>query len=202
MPSRGASRRGVCRVGARSRLRTCSGVPISGRRLAPVSRSAERLPADSRRTRRSPARRSPAPGTASHRFSPLQGGVSPPAPQKSVCDDPRRPEAEWGAASQHGTVAAVLPHFATGQLHPSGALHSHGHTRGTENGSVDLRVCNSLMLPAAICGSVEAASVLRYAHHLDTAVRSGSATAVPTVAALQPRRRRRCNSPMSEILLH
>jgi hypothetical protein len=31
------------------------------------------------------------------------------------------------------------------------------------------------MPAAAICGGVEAASVLRYAHHLATAVRSGSA---------------------------
>jgi hypothetical protein len=58
------------------------------------------------------------------------------------------------------------------------------------------------MLPAAICGGVEAAGVLRYAHHLDTAVRSGSAPDVLTVVAQQPRRRRRFNSAMSEILLH
>src|SRR5207344_229717 len=135
----------------------------------------------------------------SHHFSPLEGVVPPPAPRKSVRGDPRRPEAEWGAASQHGTVAAVLPHFATGHLHPPGALHSRGHTRRPENGSGDLLVCNYLMLPAAICGSVGAASVLRYAHHRATAVRSGSATDVITVAALQPRRRRRCNSAMSEI---
>jgi hypothetical protein len=58
------------------------------------------------------------------------------------------------------------------------------------------------MLPAAICGGVEAASVLRYAHHLATAVRSGSAPDVLTVVAQQPRRRRRFNSAMSEVLLH
>ena len=38
------------------------------------------------------------------------------------------------------------------------------------------------MLPAAICGGVEPASVLRYADHLTTAVRSGSATHVLTVS--------------------
>jgi hypothetical protein len=58
------------------------------------------------------------------------------------------------------------------------------------------------MLPAAICGGVEPASVFRYADHLTTAVRSGSATHVLTISAQQPRRRRRFNSAMSEILLH
>jgi hypothetical protein len=58
------------------------------------------------------------------------------------------------------------------------------------------------MLPAAICGGMKHASVLRYADHLVTAVRSGSATNVLTVSAQQPRRHRRFNSAMSEILLH
>jgi hypothetical protein len=42
------------------------------------------------------------------------------------------------------------------------------------------------MLTAAICGGAEAASVFRYAHHLATAVRSGSAAV--SVVAQQPRR--------------
>jgi hypothetical protein len=58
------------------------------------------------------------------------------------------------------------------------------------------------MLPAAICGDVEAAGMLGYAHHLATAVRSGPAPAVLTVVAQQPRRHRRFNSSMSEVLLH
>jgi hypothetical protein len=58
------------------------------------------------------------------------------------------------------------------------------------------------MPAAAICGGVEAAGVLRYAHHLATAVRSGSAADVITVVVQQPRRRRRFKSSMSGVLLH
>jgi hypothetical protein len=58
------------------------------------------------------------------------------------------------------------------------------------------------MPDAAICGGAGAAGVLRYAHHLATAVRSGSAANVISVVAQQRRRRRRFKSSMSEILLH
>ena len=153
--------------------------------------------------RPSPPRRAPAPGTVTLRISPLRAGVLATSTAK-IRVMATRAVRKWNAVLHRstGSVAAVLPHFATGQLHPPGALHSRGHTGRPENGSGDLLVCNYLMLAAAICGSVEPASVLRYAHHLATAVRNRSAASVIFVVAQQPRRRWWFKSLMSEVLLH